>query len=198
VTAKPYDPVLKGLVDIQPRWWPVVLSQPAGPTEVIDADIATVSGAADKVLRVGADPPYLQHLEFVADHDVASLPPKLHVRTGLLRERHALRVRSAVVLLHPGADSPQLTEVYQESFPDEEPYLIFRVPGHPGRGRGQGGDAGESSRGAKGCACKETTPSAPRMPPPLPGLTSSTTCPSWRSCSGTCEPRRVGRNCSAI
>jgi hypothetical protein len=126
VTAKPYDPVLKGLVDIQPRWWPVVLSQPTGPTEVIDADIATVSGAADKVLRVGADPPYLLHLEFVAGHDVVALLPKLHVRNGLLRERHALRVRSAVVLLHPGTDSPQMTGVYQESFPDEEPYLTFR------------------------------------------------------------------------
>jgi predicted transposase YdaD len=126
VTGKPYDPVLKGLVDIQPRWWPVVLSQPTGPTEVIDADIATVSGAADKVLRVGADPPYLLHLEFVAGHDVVALLPKLHVRNGLLRERHALRVRSAVVLLHPGTDSPQMTGVYQESFPDEEPYLTFR------------------------------------------------------------------------
>jgi predicted transposase YdaD len=126
VTAKPFDPVLKGLVDVQPRWWPVVLNQPTGPTEVVDADIATVSGAADKVLRVGADPPYLLHLEFVAGHDVVALLPKLHVRNGLLGERHDLRVRSAVVLLHPGTDSPQVTGVYQESFPDEEPYLTFR------------------------------------------------------------------------
>jgi predicted transposase YdaD len=126
MTVKPFDPTLKALVETEPKWWPVLLGRPTGPTEVIDADIATVSGAADKVLRVQADPPYLLHLEFVAGHDAAELPPKLHVRSGLLGERHALRVRSAVVLLHPGANSPQLTGRYQESFPDEEPYLIFR------------------------------------------------------------------------
>jgi predicted transposase YdaD len=126
VTVKPFDPTLKALVETEPKWWPVLLARPTGPTEVIDADIATVSGAADKVLRVGAHPTYLLHLEFVVGHDAAELPPKLLVRNGLLRERHGLRVRSAVVLLHPGADSPQLTGLYQESFPDEEAYLTFR------------------------------------------------------------------------
>jgi hypothetical protein len=88
---------------------------------VIDADIATVSGAADKVLRVAPAVPYLLHLEFVAGHDTATLPPKLHVRNGLLDDRHGLRVRSAAVLLGPAADSPQLTGVYQRSSPGEEP-----------------------------------------------------------------------------
>jgi predicted transposase YdaD len=93
---------------------------------VIDADIATVSGAADKVLRVSANPPYLLHLEFVVGHDAAALPSKVHVRNALLGDRHQLRVLSAVVLLHPGADSPQLTGVYALAFPGEEPYLSFR------------------------------------------------------------------------
>ncbi|HVS37475.1 MAG TPA: hypothetical protein VMS17_18070 [Gemmataceae bacterium] len=93
---------------------------------MIDADIATVSGAADKVLRVSADPPYLLHLEFVAGHDAAVLPRKLHVRHGLLDDRHDLRVRSGVVLLRPEADSPQLTGVYERVFPGEEAYLTFR------------------------------------------------------------------------
>jgi predicted transposase YdaD len=126
VTATPFDPTLKALVETEPASWPALLGKPTGPTQVIDADIATVSGAADKVLRVHADPPYLLHLEFVAGHDVAALPRKLHVRNGLLGERHELRVRSAVVLLHPGANSPQVTGLYQESFPDEEAYLTFR------------------------------------------------------------------------
>ncbi len=93
---------------------------------MIDADIATVSGAADKVLRVSADPPYLLHLEFVAGHDAAVLPRKLHVRNGLLEDRHDLRVRSGAVLLRPEADSPQLTGVYERGFPGEEAYLTFR------------------------------------------------------------------------
>jgi predicted transposase YdaD len=126
MTAKPYDPTLKVLVETEPEVWPGLLACPTGPTAVIDADIATVSGAADKVLRVSAAPPYLLHLEFVAGHDTSTLPPKLHVRNGLLDDRHGLRVRSTVVLLQPEADSPQLTGVYQRAFPGEEPYLTFR------------------------------------------------------------------------
>jgi hypothetical protein len=93
---------------------------------VIDSDIATISGAADKVLRVGADPPYLLHLEFIAGHDAAVLPRKLHVRNGLLEDRHDLRVRSAAVLLRPEADSTQMTGQYESGFPDEPAYLTFR------------------------------------------------------------------------
>jgi predicted transposase YdaD len=139
VPAKPYDPTLKALVETEPESWPALLGRPAGPTTVIDADVATVSGAADKVLRVAADPPYLLHLEFVAGHDAASLPRKLLVRNGLLEDRHETRVRSAAVLLRPEADSPQLTGLYERSFPGEEIYLTFRfqvvrvwrLPPHP-------------------------------------------------------------------
>jgi predicted transposase YdaD len=126
VTAKPYDPTLKALVETDPASWPALLGQPTRPTEVIDADIATVSGAADKVLRVAAEPPYLLHLEFVSGHDAAALPPKLLVRNGLLSGRHELRVRTGVVVLHAGADSPQLSSVYERGFPGEAAYLTFR------------------------------------------------------------------------
>src|SRR5207244_3539552 len=84
VTTRPYDPTLKALVETEPEAWPALLRQPAGPTEVIDADIATVSGASDKVLLVHAQVPYLLHLEFVAGHDSAALARKLHVRNALL------------------------------------------------------------------------------------------------------------------
>ena len=126
MTTKPYDSTLKALVETEPESWPALLGRPTGPTEVIDADIATVSGAADKVLRVSANPPYLLHLEFVSGHDAAALPRKLHVRNGLLEDRHELRVRSGVVLLRPEADSSQLTGVYERGFPGEEVYLTFR------------------------------------------------------------------------
>jgi predicted transposase YdaD len=126
VLAKPYDPTLKALVETEPESWPALLGRPAGPTTVIDADVATVSGAADKVLRVAAEPPYLLHLEFVAGHDAAALPRKLLVRNGLLEDRHETQVRSAAVLLRPEADSPQLTSLYERGFPGEEIYLTFR------------------------------------------------------------------------
>lgn len=67
--AKPYDPTLKTLVEIEPSSWPVLFGYDKATTEVIDADIATVSGAADKVLRVSGEPAYLLHLEFVSGHD---------------------------------------------------------------------------------------------------------------------------------
>ncbi len=125
MTAQPYDPTLKALVETEPESWPAFLGRPTGPTTVIDADIATVSGAADKVLHVAADPPYLLHLEFVAGHDAAVLPRKLLVRNVLLEDRHDLPVRSGAVLLQPEADSPQLTGVYERDFPDEAAYLTF-------------------------------------------------------------------------
>jgi predicted transposase YdaD len=125
MTLKPYDPALKALVETEPESWPALLGRPTGPTAVIDADIATVSGAADKVLRVAADPSYLLHLEFVAGHDAAVLPRKLHVRNGLLEDRHDLLVCRVAVLLRPEADSPQLTGVYQRGFPGESAYLTF-------------------------------------------------------------------------
>jgi predicted transposase YdaD len=125
VTAKPFDPTLKELVETEPESWPALLGRPTGPTEVIDADIATVSGAADKVLRVSANPPYILHLEFVTGHDAPALPRKLIVRNSLLEDRHELPVRSSVLLLHPQADSPQLTGRYERGFPGEEAYLTF-------------------------------------------------------------------------
>ncbi len=124
--TKPYDAALKALVEIDPESWAALLGRPTGPTEVIDADIATVSGAADKVLRVAANPAYLLHLEFVSGHDAPALPRKLHVRNALLEDRHELPVRSGVLLLRPDADSPQLTGVYTRNFPGEEAYLTFR------------------------------------------------------------------------
>lgn len=126
MAAQPYDPTLKALVETEPESWPALFGRPVGPTAVIDADLATVSGAADKVLRVGTDPPYLLHLEFVAGHDSATLPRKLHVRNGLLDDRHDLPVLSGAILLRPEADSPQLTGVYRRAVPGEAEYLTFR------------------------------------------------------------------------
>ncbi len=124
--SQPYDPTLKALVETVPEDWPVLVGLPRAPTDVIDADIATVSGAADKVLRVRADPPYLLHLEFQAGHDAAQLPPLLHVRHALLVARHRLLVRSVAVLLRPAADSPTLTGLYECGFPGEPPHLLLR------------------------------------------------------------------------
>ena len=126
MTTKKFDPTLKALVDIEPKAWPEFLRRPVGPTAVIDADIATISGAADKVLHVRAATPYLLHLEFAAGHDAVALRQKLIVRNAALGNRHNAPVLSVVILLRPEADSPQLNGVVQLRFQNEEPYLIFR------------------------------------------------------------------------
>jgi predicted transposase YdaD len=65
------------------------------------------------------------HLEFAAGHDGALLPRKMLVRNTLLEDRHDLPVQSGAVLLHPGADSPRLTGVYQRGYSSERRYLMF-------------------------------------------------------------------------
>jgi hypothetical protein len=126
VASKPFDPTLKALVETVPGDWPVFVGTPTGPTEAIDADIATVSGAADKVLRVRAAEQYLLHLDFQSGHDSAMLPRLLDVRNGLLEHRHDLPVRSVAILLRPEADSPALTGERQRGFQGEEAYRRFR------------------------------------------------------------------------
>src|SRR5688572_27583610 len=99
---KPYDPTVKTLVETAPPDWLPVLELPSAPVSVIDADIATViAGAADKVLRVGADPEYLLHLDFEAGHYSARVPKRLRLYNTVLDYRHDLLVRSVLVLLHP-------------------------------------------------------------------------------------------------
>jgi predicted transposase YdaD len=94
---------------------------------VENADVATViSGAADQVLHVYDDPPYLLHLDFQAGHDSAVLPPRLKLYNSALDYRHDLPVLSAAVLLRPEADSPQLTGLLTRGFPGEEPLATLR------------------------------------------------------------------------
>jgi hypothetical protein len=126
MSAPPYDPTVKTLVETTPEAWPPMVGQPPAPVRVIDADIATVSGAADKVLHVEGEPPYLLHLDFLSGHDAADLPRLLHLRATLLENRHGLLVRAVGVLLRPEADSPQLTGVRAVAFPREEAYDGFR------------------------------------------------------------------------
>jgi hypothetical protein len=94
VAGKPFDATLKDLVECGADDWPVLAKLPAAPTRIIDADIATVSGAGDKVLRVETKPPFLLHLEFLSSHDSADQPLLFHKRNVLLEERHRLAVRT--------------------------------------------------------------------------------------------------------
>jgi hypothetical protein len=124
--SKPHDVVVKTLVEGDPEGWPPALDLPRGPVVAIDADIATVSGAVDKVLRVETDPPYLLHLDFYSGHDTAHVLGKLRRYNAILDERHRLPVYSVAVLLRPEADSPNLTGEYSRAVPGRAPHAVFR------------------------------------------------------------------------
>lgn len=128
----PIDDALKHLTELSPQDWVVQGGWQAAAATLIDADIATISGATDKVIRVAGVPDWLLAIDFQAGHDtVAKLPDLLLYNSALFR-RHRLRVRSLLILLHRGADSPQLTGLYERGFPDEPfdvalRYRILRV-----------------------------------------------------------------------
>ena len=114
-----FDPTLKDMVECGPDDWPDLAELPPGPTRIIDADIGTVTGAADKALLVETDPPYLLHLEFLVGHDATVQPRKLQKRNILLEDRHDLDVKTVLVLLRPEDDSPVLTGFRQRTFRGE-------------------------------------------------------------------------------
>src|SRR5436190_22235677 len=50
--SKPTDPTIKTLVEITPQDWLRLTRRKLAPIRIIDADVATIRGAADKVIRV--------------------------------------------------------------------------------------------------------------------------------------------------
>jgi hypothetical protein len=59
---KPFDAATKHLVDTKPADWLEYVGLPSGPVEVIDADLSTVTAAADEVLRVLEPTPWLAQI----------------------------------------------------------------------------------------------------------------------------------------
>jgi hypothetical protein len=125
----PLDDALKHLTELSPQDWVVQGGWSAVSASVVDADIATIAGAADKVIRVSGPPDWLLAVDFQAGHDAVAKLPDLLLYNSALFKRHGLLVRSLLVLLHRGADSPQLNGFYERGFPDEpfDAALRYRV-----------------------------------------------------------------------
>jgi len=122
----PYDASTKYLLQTRlADWLPLCGRTTTAELQVIDADLATVTAAADRVLRVYEDPPWLLHLELQASRD-PDLLLNLPVYNVLLERRHGALARSVLVLLRKSADWPELTGTVQRGFPGEPPYLVFR------------------------------------------------------------------------
>jgi hypothetical protein len=119
----PIDDTLKHLTELSPQDWVVRGGWTAAPATLIDADIGTITGAADKVIRVAGPPDWLLAVDFQAGHDTVAKLPDLLLYNSAMFKRHGLRVRSLLVLLHRGADSPQLTGLYERGF-EGEPFDV--------------------------------------------------------------------------
>jgi predicted transposase YdaD len=123
---KKFDVTLKSLLEDSPADWPALAGVSATDVTVIDADIATLSGAADKVLRLGDEPPRIMHFEFQSGPD-ASLPRRMNVYNAALEDRHDLPVASVAVLLCSQANLSTITGSYERWLPGEtDPYRVFR------------------------------------------------------------------------
>lgn len=124
--AKPFDSSMKMLVEEYPGDWVAWLGYGRPPTAVIDADLATVAAATDKVVRVGRGRDrWLLLVEMLASYK-PHIPERTHFHSALLAHRHELPVRSVLVLLRPEADGPAMTGTYQQACPGDDPYLTFQ------------------------------------------------------------------------
>lgn len=125
----PIDDALKHLTELSPQDWVVRGGWPAAGAALIDADIGTISGAADKAIRVSSTPDWLLAIDFQSGHDSVAKLPDLLLYNSALFKRHGLSVRTLLVLLHRGANSRRLTGLYERGFPGEpfDAALRYRV-----------------------------------------------------------------------
>jgi len=127
-SGKPYDAAAKELVELDPVAWlnyvHISVPDPASVT-VIDSDASTITAQADKILRIGGDPPWIVHIEFQAGRDVR-LAERILRYNVLLSYRHEMMVRSTVVLLRKEAEGSKLSGLHEQRFSGEDPYLTFR------------------------------------------------------------------------
>lgn len=123
--SKPFDVTFKHLGEGYPEDCMRLLRlDPAGPVDLINADLDTVTGEADKVIRVLEQEPWLAHVEFQASYD-PGLPLRMLRYNVLLLARHGLPVQSAVILLRPEASGPAMTGKLEYQLPNGKRYLEF-------------------------------------------------------------------------
>jgi predicted transposase YdaD len=123
--ATPFDATTKELVRLHPEDWLELLGLPPASCELMDADLATVSTEADRLIRVLTQEPYLVHIEFQAGHDGHKVPGRMLRYNVLAGEQTEHIVLSYVILLRPEADSPALTGSVVRRRPNGSSYLHF-------------------------------------------------------------------------
>lgn len=116
--SKLYDATGKHLLEADPAGWAALLGivRPPSKVTITDSELSTVSAAADKVLRIEDDPPWILDVEFQSWSDTGA-PRQLLMYNALLHEKHKLPVASVLVVLAPKADSSAYTGAYSHAPP---------------------------------------------------------------------------------
>ena len=125
--SQPYDATTKYLLEHHPRdllAFAGVVDAENYFVEAINADLSTVTAAADKILRVHSPDPFLTHFEMQSGPDQTVEDRTLQYNV-LSSYQHKLPVLSVLVLLRREANSPRLTGNMQKRLPDGTPYLNF-------------------------------------------------------------------------
>jgi predicted transposase YdaD len=128
MTSKRFDVSLKDLIEDDVLSWAQRFSpHPVRAAALMDADVSTVTAAADKVLRVeSARGTALLNIEADARH-AADAPDRMLLYSTVLRHRHDLPVHCVLLLLRREANAGNLTGVLEVHLPGvQEPYLTFR------------------------------------------------------------------------
>ena len=127
MAGKPFDASLKDIIEEYARAWAEQFTPgPILAVAVIDADVSTVTAAADKVIRLQTTAgECLLDLEAQSSFD-ADKPGRMLLYSVILNQRHRLPVRSVMVLLRREANATALTGVVELRYaPTEPPYLTF-------------------------------------------------------------------------
>jgi predicted transposase YdaD len=123
--AKRFDATTKFLVELNPTDWLRLLGLPLGPTAVAEADLSTVSTAADRLVTVESKPPYALLTEFQGNTD-PSFEGRLAEYAILAKNRLELPVCTVAVLLRPFGGHGLLRGRHVMRGPDDELLLDFR------------------------------------------------------------------------
>ena len=124
-SGKPFDVASKKLIQDYPEDWLRFLGVTSTDFEIIDTDLSTVVASSDKAFLLRGEKPEILHIEIVSSYK-ADAPIQFLEYSVILLRRHALPIRTIVILLSQDCDGPALRTTFKAVDATDEWYLQFR------------------------------------------------------------------------